>query len=131
MQMKKLLSLATLSLLTSIPAFAADKRGHDHDHRPMYGGIVAEAADVNFELIAKGDSLTLYVTDHGKPVITSGVKASATVFAGGDKTAVIFEPADENKLLAKGNFKTGVGVRVAASITLPGKPEAKVTFKLK
>lgn len=131
MQLKNLLAIAALSALVQAPAFAADKHGHDHDHKPMYGGIVAEAADVNFELVAKSDSLTLYVTDHGKAVSTSGAKASATVFAGGDKTPVTFEPAGDNKLTAKGSFKTGVGVRVAASVTLAGKPEAKLNFKLK
>jgi hypothetical protein len=129
MQFNKLLSTAALLVLAHIPAFAADK--HGHDHKPMYGGIVAEAADLNFELVAKSDSLILYVTDHGKPAVTSGAKALATVFASGDKTPVTFEPAGENKLVAKGNFKTGVGVRVAASIMLAGQPEAKVSFKLK
>lgn len=131
MQLRKLLSVATLAVLVQAPAIAADKHGHDHDHKSLYGGVVAEAADINFELVAKSDSLTLYVSDHGKPVASSGAKASGTVFAGGEKTPVMFEPAGDNKLIAKGSFKTGVGVRVAASVTMAGKPEAKLNFKLK
>ena len=41
------------------------------------------------------------------------------------------EPVGENKLAAKGSFKTGVGVRVALGLTLPSKPEARFNFRLK
>ena len=109
---------------------AADKHGHDHG-KPPHGGIIAEAAGLDYELVAKADSLTLYVIDDGKPVATAGAKGAATVVAGSEKTTATFEPAGENKLVAKGSFKAGVGVRVAASVTLAGKPEAKLNFRLK
>lgn len=111
--------------------YAADNHGHDHDHKPLKGGIVAEANDVNFELVAKSDSLTIFVTDHGKPVMTKGAKASATIYSGSEKLAVNLEASGDNQLVATGSFKTGVGVRVAALVTLPSKPEAKLNFRLK
>ena len=112
-------------------AAAADKHGHDHDHKPLHGGIVAEAAGLDFELVAKADSLTLFIVDDGKPVTTAGAKGTATVFAGSEKIAATLEPTGENKLVAKGGFKVGVGVRVAVVVTLAGKPEAKLNFRLK
>jgi len=93
--------------------------------------VLAEARDINYELVTKADSLTLYVVDHGKPLATAGGKASATVYSGSEKLAVILEPAGDNKFAAKGSFKSGVGVRVAVSVTMPGKPEIKVNFRLK
>ena len=122
-----------LALIASFAfsARAADTHGHDHDHRPLHGGIVAEAGDLNYELVAKPDSLTIYVVDHGKPVATSGARGTATVHSGSEKLAAVLEPAGENRLAAKGSFKLGVGVRVAASVALAGKPEVKLNFRLK
>ena len=122
-----------LALIASFAfsARAADKHGHDHDHRPLHGGIVAEAGDLNYELVAKPDSLTIYVVDHGKPVATSGARGTATVHSGSEKLAAVLEPAGENRLVAKGSFKLGVGVRVAASAALAGKPEVKLNSRLK
>ena len=124
------ITLACLALGIACIAAAADKHGHDHD-KPLHGGIIAEAAGLDFELVTKADSLTLYVIDNGKPVPTAGAKGAATVHAGSEKTAATFEAAGENKLVAKGSFKMGVGVRMAVAVTLPGKPEAKLNFRLK
>ena len=112
-------------------AHAADKHGHDHDHRPLHGGIVAEAGDLNYELVARPDSLTIYVTDHGKPVAATGARGTATVHSANEKTTAVLEPAGENKLSAKGSCKQGDGGRAAATVALAGKPEAKLNFRLK
>lgn len=113
--------------LNVAPALA----GAGHDHGPKYGGVVREVKNISYELVAKPDNLTLYVSDHGKPVSTQGATAEAVIYAGNDKTAVKLEPAGENRMSAKGTFKVGVGVRVAVTTTLAGKPAGKVTFKLK
>lgn len=125
------LSVLAALFMSAGAASAADQHGHAHDHKPLYGGVVAEAKDLNFELVAKADSLTLYVVDHGKPVATEGGRATATVYAGNQKTIVPLEPVAENKFVAKGNFKSGVGVRVAVVVALTGKPETKLHFRLK
>lgn len=122
-------TLTCIALGSASVAAAADKHGHDHNPRP--GVLFAEAAGLDFELVAKADSLTLYVIDDGKPVATADARGTATIHAGSEKTTVSLEPAGENKLVAKGNFKMGVGVRVAVAVMLPGKPEAKLNFRLK
>ena len=76
-------------------AHAADKHGHDHDHRPLHGGIVAEAGDLNYELVARPDSLTIYVTDHGKPVAATGARGTATVHSANEKTTAVLDPFGE------------------------------------
>lgn len=113
--------------LNAAPVFA----GAGHDHGPKYGGVVRELNNVAYELVAKPDSLTLYVSDHGKPIATQGAQAEAVIYAGNEKTMVKLEPAGENRMVAKGSFKVGVGVRVVLTTTLPGKPPAKATFNLK
>ena len=113
--------------LNAAPVFA----GAGHDHGPKYGGVVREVKNVTYELVAKPDSLTLYVNDHGKPVPTQGAQAEAVIYASNEKTTVKLDPAGENRMMAKGSFRVGVGVRVALTTILPGKPPAKVTFNLK
>lgn len=123
-----LLAAASLvAILDAAPAFA----DAGHDHSPKYGGVVRELRNVSYELVARPDALTLYVSDHGKPVPTQGATAEAVIYAGNQKTTVRLEPAGENRMVAKGNFKVGVGVRVALTATLPGKTPAKATFNLK
>jgi len=92
---------------------------------------VREVKNVAYELVAKPDSLTLYVSNRGKPVSSQGVQAEAVIYAGNEKTSVTLEPAGENRMQARGSFRVGVGVRVAVTATLAGKQAAKVTFKLK
>ncbi|MDO9387638.1 MAG: hypothetical protein Q7T65_13140 [Thiobacillus sp.] len=116
-----------VATLNASPALA----GAGHDHGPKYGGVVREVKNVTYELIAKPDSLTLYINDHGKPVSTLGAQADAVIYAGNDKTMVKLDPAGENRMMAKGSFRVGVGVRVALTTILPGNPPAKVTFNLK
>lgn len=122
-----LAAASAAATLNAAPALA----GAGHDHGPKYGGVVREVQDIAYELVAKPDSLTLYVSDHGKPIPTLGATASAVLYAGGGKTTVQLEPAGDNRLVAKGAFKVGVGVRVIITTTLPGKTPAKVTFNLK
>ena len=64
--------------LNAAPVFA----GSGHDHGPKYGGVVRELHNVAYELVAKPDSLTLYVSDHGKPIATEGAQAEAVIYAG-------------------------------------------------
>lgn len=115
------------AMLTIPPAFA----GAGHDHGPKYGGVVRELHHVTYELVAKPDSLTLHVNNHDKPVATQGGTAEAVIYAGNGKTSVKLEPAGDNRLVAKGSFKVGVGVRVVVTTRLAGKPPARATFKLK
>lgn len=130
MKVKTQLSSFVFAALCTTAAFAGDN--HDHaDLRPMHGGVIVEAGSLDLELVAKADSLTLYLADGSKPVASSGAKATATVYAGSEKTPASFEPVGDNKLVAKGSFKAGVGVRVAVVVALPGKPEAKANFRLK
>ena len=127
MKLKTLLSAAVLAFAST--AFAADE--HSHGAKPQYGGIVAEASDIEFELVAKADAITLYVRDHGKAVATQGASGKLTVLTGADKADAALSPAGDNKLEAKGSFKVGPGTKLVATVTLQGKKPISVRFALK
>lgn len=126
--MKKLQTLLFSALLLASPSVFADA---GHDHGPKHGGVAREVKSITYELVARSDSLTLHVSDHGKPLSTDGAKAEVTLYAGSEKTVVALEAAGDNRMAAKGSFKVGVGVRAALAVTLAGRPEARANYNLK
>jgi hypothetical protein len=128
---KTLTTIACAAVLaTSLVALPAVADG-GHSHGPQYGGVVREVKSISYELVAKPDTLTLYLSDHGKPISTQGAKAEATLYAGNEKTTVMLESNGDNQMSAAGNFKVGVGVRAVVQITRQGQETTKVDFKLK
>lgn len=119
--------LAAVALLLA----SAMTMAHGPVSAPKFGGIVAEANDVEYELVAKADSLTLYVEDHHKQVDTKGAAARVTMLADGHKSETALAPAGENRLQAKGAFAVAAGTKVVVVVTLPGKPAATVRMVLK
>jgi hypothetical protein len=111
-------------LIATGPAYA-------HEAKPMHGGIVTEINEVQYELVAKPDVLTLYVRDEDKPVDVKGGSATLILMKGSDKAKVKLVPAGGNKLEAKGDFKLDPGTKVAANVTAAGKTVQNVKFKLK
>lgn len=121
--------LAALALALCGPAFAAGN--HAHEHQPLHGGIVTEVADIDYELVAQPDTLTLHLRDHGKPLALDGASAKLTLLNGSEKTEASLSPAGDGKLQAKGSFKVAPGTKVVALVTVPGKKAANVRFAVK
>ena len=121
--------LAALALALCGPAFAAGN--HAHEHQPLHGGIVTEVADIDYELVAQPDTLTLHLRDHGKPLALDGASAKLTLLNGSEKTEATLSPAGDGKLQAKGSFKVTPGTKVVALVTVPGKKAANVRFAVK
>ncbi|RJG05443.1 hypothetical protein D3870_04870 [Noviherbaspirillum cavernae] len=135
-------TVAVLAMsLTNIAAAADDHKGHNHDDKKgaehahdaksVYGGVVSVVKDVNYELVTKPDTITLYVTDHGKPVDTKGASANLTILSSAEKSDVKLEPAGENKLQAKGSFKVQAGTKVAGNVKIGNQPAQSVKFSIK
>lgn len=143
MNRKKRYLLATLSALAmSASAYAADDhKGHDHDKKkpaahsedakPLHGGVVTQVKDINYELVAKPDAITLYINDHGKAVELKGTAASVTLLSANDKVEIKLSPVEGNRLEAKGKFNAAAGSKAIASVTMPGKPAINAKFTLK
>lgn len=129
--MRKVNSLIACSILAiSASAFAADGHEHGHEHEPLHGGVVVEASEMDFELVAKADLISLYVRDHGKAVKMQGASGKLTLIKGADKNEVQLAPAGE-KLEAKGTFDVSAGAKAVAVVTLSGKKPVSVRFALK
>ena len=101
-----------LSLALSIPAFAhSDSKW---TKGPQGGHIVdAGGGKQHWELVAKGNELTLYVLDaNEKPVNIDGGSAKGEVLIGGKTHKVDFKPAGGNALKATGEFTAAKGMKV-------------------
>ena len=128
--MKRLTLLTLLLALGAAPAAFAGA-GHGHGMKPVHGGVVVQAKELQYELVARENRLTLYAYDHGKAASLAGARASATLHGRDGKATVELAPSGEQALVAEGRFAVGVGVRVAVSVNAPGRPEARLTFRLK
>lgn len=138
--LNKKLGLIAIFAALSLPAWSADDhKGHDHEEKggkhaheakPVHGGVVSVLKDVNYELVAKADSLVLHVADHGKPVDLKGASAKLTLLSGTAKSEATLSP-NGDRLEAKGTFPVSPGTKVVAVVTRPGSSPASVRFTLK
>ncbi len=131
-------SLFTVSVVTGglgaalfVCATGTAHAAGSHDHSPKHGGVVAEANDLDFELVARPDRLTLHVRDHGKPMPMQGASARLTLLTGTERSEAVLAPAGSDRLEAQGTFKLAPGTKVVAAVTLPGRKSANVRFALK
>ncbi len=121
-----------IALLLATVALAASAGVHaDGEHKPKYGGVVTVVKDIQYELVAKPDTVALFIEDHGKKVDTKGATAKLLLLTGGDKTEINLLPVGENGLEAKGAFKVPAGTKAVATITLAGKPAMNARFEFR
>lgn len=114
MTLKIIAIAATLAFALPGAAQAQHKHGHAHLEKGKNGGQMTEAGDYHVELLAKGDVVEVYVSDHDdKPVAIAGYKGLAILSAGGKSQRVALEVA-EGKLTGK------------AAVTLPAQPKGVV-----
>jgi hypothetical protein len=122
--------LATLALSFAGAAFAAGGHDHAHEHTPLHGGVVVEVKDIDYELVARPDSLRLYLRDHGKPMDVAQAGARLTLLTGKEKQDVTLSPAGD-RLEAKGSFQVAAGTKIVAVVSNAGKTVGTVRFQLK
>lgn len=104
--------------------------GNADDHKPLFGGLVVEGKQADFELVAKPEVIQLYLRDHGKAMSAAKASAKVTLLSGSDKQEVTLVPAGD-KLEAKGSFKVAAGTKVVAVVTNDGKSLGAARFTLK
>jgi hypothetical protein len=101
------------------------------DHKPRHGGVLTEGKAFDAELVVKADLITIYVSDHGKSLMSNGMKARVTILDGGVKSEAELTPSGEDRLEAKGKFPTAKGTKFVAAITPPGKNASSFRFEIK
>jgi hypothetical protein len=114
--MKSIMVIATLLISFIAPAQA----GAGHELKPMHGGVIVEVKDIDIELVAKADSLSMYLTDHGKPIPLEGGTAKLTILIGSEKKDYELLP-NGGKLEVKGNFAIPKGAKAIAVIKIKAK----------
>ena len=96
---------------------------------PKHGGVIATASDLSFELVARDGGAVIYVEDHGKPMVPTGLKGKLTVLQGDQKSEAELIPAGD-KLEAKG-IKLASGAKAVASLTTSAAKAITVRFTVK
>lgn len=125
--MKHLHFATALLLSLALPAWAAG----EHDHQPQHGGIVVEAAHLDWELVARPERIVIHVRDHGKKASTAGASGKLTLLSGKTKSEALLKPAGDDRLEAEGPFTLAPGSKLVASVQLAGRKPAAVRFVLK
>jgi hypothetical protein len=99
------------------------------DAKAKHGGVVAMASDLGFELVGTPTGAAIYVEDHGKPMVPTGMTGKLTVLNGAEKSEAELAVAGD-KLEAKG-VKLAAGTKVVAALTTPAKKAITVRFTVK
>ena len=118
---------ALLSSVLVVLSFSAVAGG---EHKPKFGGVVVETKVGDLEIVAKPESLQIYISDHGKAVKLDGATAKVTLLNGAEKSEADLVAAGD-KLEAKGTFKVAKGTKGIALVTLTGKSAVTARFEIK
>jgi hypothetical protein len=116
----------------AVLAIAALSMNATHAHgggEPLYGGVVATASDLTFELVGTDDGAVIYVADHGKPIAPTGMSGKLTVLNGTEKSEGTLALAGD-KLEAKG-VKLAKGSKAVAALTTAQQKAITVRFTVK
>ena len=125
-------TVAIIASCVALGAFAQSKDAHKHGElTPKFGGVVKEVKDIQYELVAKPDVITVYVEDHGKKIDTKGATGKVTLRHGADRSEGTLAPAGDNKLDAKGKFNVAPGTTAIVAVKRAGQAEETVRFMLK
>ena len=103
----------------------------DDHHKPKFGGIVAEGKAFDAEILANPDLITVYLSDHGKPMSAKGAKGNVTLLNGTDKLDAELVAVGDAKLEAKGKFNVAAGTKAVVVITPEGKTPSSLRFTIK
>lgn len=98
----------SISLLAAT-AFAAPVMAAE-EHAAKHGGIVVNTKAGDLELVAKPDSIVVYVGDHDKGMKITSASGKVTVFNGNEKVEAPLTLSGD-KLEAKGSFKVAQAPR--------------------
>lgn len=118
-----------ITALLAMPG-AALAQGHSHSHAPgPNGGTIGEVGNRHVELVVQAGELRIYVLDEQDRVTSArGATGSVVVQAQGRQQTVRLEAgADDAFLVGRGDIPAR-GLRVVATLTLPGQPQRSVRF---
>ena len=105
-------SLAVLMLnLTMAPAMA-----HLDHGKAQLGGVVAEAGEAQFEIVAKDGKVVVYASNHGQPVAMTGASGKLIALAGTAKSEIALKAAGDNRLAGEGAVAKGAKLLLSVQL---------------
>ena len=117
MNPKSMLTAAVVALaLTSASSIAL---AHAEHGQAQHGGVVAEAGEAQFEIVARDGRLTVHVSNHGAPVDTAGASGRLTALDGAAKSEFDLKPAGDNRLEGQGSVVAGA--KLLINVQWPGR----------
>ncbi|ACB24525.1 MULTISPECIES: hypothetical protein [Methylobacterium] len=115
--------LALITALLTASAVCA------HETAGQHGGRVTDAGKFHVELVAKGETVDVFLSDEGqKPVPAAGFKGTAILVVGGKPARVPLEPADGNRMTGKAATALGDSPKGAVQLTGPDGETASGKF---
>ena len=109
---------------------AALAQGAPHSHPPgPNGGVIGDAGGRHYELVATAGEVRIYLLDaQDRPVPATGTTGSVIIQAQGRQQTIRLEAGQaDGFLVGRGEFPAR-GLRVVATLTLPGQPQRSVRF---
>jgi hypothetical protein len=101
-----------------------------HNEEVQHGGVLQVVKEIAYELVSSEEAVTIYVTDHGNPVETSGIVGRLVINDGAQKKEAKLEAHGVNELRAKG-IRLSSGMRAVAILAMPSGRQAVVQFPMR
>ena len=116
-------------LAAFIVGTAALAETHSHGEKGPKGGPMEDVAGLHAELLASGNTITVYIYDEKvKPIPTKGFSGSALVTRGKDRETIKLEAADDNTL--RGDVKMAVkGATIAVTLRTAAGKSGQARFR--
>lgn len=124
--MKSKLLAAVVLGLSALSFTAAQAHG---GAKARHGGVVAMASDLGFELVGTPTGVAIYIEDHGKPLVPTGMSGKLTVLNGAEKSDAELVVAGD-RLEARG-VKLAPGAKVVAALSTSARKAITVRFTVR
>jgi hypothetical protein len=112
-------SLKTLLMALALSTYGSTALAHAEHGQPQHGGVVAEAGEMQFEVVGKDGLLTVHLSNHGSPVPAAGATGKLTALVGTAKSEFDLKAAGDSHLQGSGSIPAGA--KLLISVQWPGK----------
>ena len=112
-------TLKTLLLVLALSSYGKLALAHAEHGQPQYGGVVAEAGEMQFEVVGKDGLLTVYLSNHGNPIPAAGATGKLVAMAGTNKSEFELKAAGDSRLQGSGSIPAGA--KLLINVQWPGK----------
>ena len=112
-------TLAATLALCALNLPMAPAHAHAEHGKPQFGGVVAEAGEVQFEIVSKDGKISVHVSNHENPVDVGGASGKLLILSGAERSEVQLKPAGGNRLEGAGSIASGA--KLLVTLQWPGK----------